>query len=570
MEPQQVFSVDRSLFDTELNGLIEVAATAATRPTPTSTSPTSVSDSSMSELRLRKRPAAAAAVFQGHLLKKVKPDDGVTHSIKTEPTFPLSDQGPASAPAQVHLPRHSDREDAAATAQDNCQVHPSRRNLVVQNDKQQPREAFYGPGLEWMGTSPEFGRHERSESLGNDASSGGLRGSSPLAFIEQSPGEKRTWETHRNAVRRQWDTRKDDLEYEALLELRRKEKLVNIDRYVPLTGNPKPSRRAAPRHMSNFFPFDKLPEQVQTHILALLLTNDAPIKIDFTWLRSFVSGHARMPSALRTIMHDGVEYYIPISFNQLVRDVAQMQDDLKPFQSALEERALKTRKTRAPCRGLTTSLLRVSKAVHEQAARIFYGHNTFYFSWPTSAWMQLESFLATIGSVNVSYLRNIRIYAPLWHCGIQEDFLEGAILDLTSPASRMAVIKPPAYDRLLSAITSSVQRLGQAGQLTSLSLDIEHGKMADLWTERYHAARTLISTSDAGEYVDRKRKGVELLERAVEKLAMKPKLTVYVDSTITAKCIKGASEKLPTLVREAEKYGWEVDPVLSRKMRWSS
>lgn len=150
--------------------------------------------------------------------------------------------------------------------------------------------------------------------------------------------------------------------------------------------------------------------------------------------------------------------------------------------------------------------------MHARAAPIFYGQNTFHFSWATSAWMQLESFLATIGPANVGHLRYIRIHAPLWHRGIQEDFVEGAILDLTSPASRLGVVKPAARDRLLSAIKSSVQALLEAGQLEVLSLDLEHGMVTDRWTGRYSNDRQLIAISDAEEHVIRKQQGIELRE----------------------------------------------------------
>lgn len=391
--------------------------------------------------------------------------------------------------------------------------------------------------------------------------------------------------TNRNAVRRQWDTRKDDLEYEALLELRRSETVDNIDRYVPPVGNPKPSRRPEPkllaRHLppatgstgqrkprkDTCFPFEQLPKPAQARILTLLLVSNQPIEIDFTWLRTFVNGHARLPTATQTIEHESGTYHVPISWNKLTSDVSLMQDDMRPFQFAVEERAIKTRKTKAPCRGLTTSLLRVSKSVHDQAAQVFYGLNTFAFPWRTSAWMQLESFLVTIGPKNVSHLRNIRTYVPLWHRGIQEDFVEGAVIDLTSPVSRLAVIKPPAHDRLLSAIESSVQALCTAGKLKSLTFEIEHGRMTDLWINRCHNHDALISVSDAEEYVSRKQKGLDLLKQISEILRHRPTLSVYTVSRPTDVETRAARDRYLAVVGEAKKYGWKVDPNLKHVRR---
>lgn len=167
--------------------------------------------------------------------------------------------------------------------------------------------------------------------------------------------------------------------------------------------------------------------------------------------------------------------------------------------------------------------------MHSRATPIFNGQNCFHFPWATSASTQLESFLVTIGPVNVGHLRNISIHVPLWYRGIHEDFVEGAILDLTSPASRLGVVQPAATDRLLSAIRSSVQALLKAGMLQHLSLDLEHGMVTDRWTGRYSSDRQLIATPDAQEHVVRKRQGVELLGKLgeLESLRIEPQLSLH-------------------------------------------
>lgn len=214
----------------------------------------------------------------------------------------------------------------------------------------------------------------------------------------------------------------------------------------------------------------------------------------------------------------------------------------------------------------------VSKQMHEQAAPIFYGLNSFHFPWATSAWMQLESFLATIGPANVTRLRSIRIHAPLWHRGTQEDFVEGALLDLTSPASRLGVVKPTARDRLLSAIRSSVQTLSKAGKLEHFSLDLEHGMVTDRWTGRYNNDRQLIAITDAEEHVVRKQQGVELLRKLSEcdSLLTKPQLTLHHPSPAAKIAKYDLSEfrsRLSGVIREAEKYGWQVEQHLKGR-RW--
>lgn len=207
--------------------------------------------------------------------------------------------------------------------------------------------------------------------------------------------------------------------------------------------------------------------------------------------------------------------------------------------------------------------------MHARAAPVFYGKNVFSFTWATSAWMQLESFLATIGPVNVDHLRKLLIHAPLWHRGFQNDFVEGAILDLTSPASRLGVIKPAARDRLLSAVRSSVHALLKTGKLECLSLDLEHGMMTDRWTGRYSNDRHLIAASDAEESVVRRQQGIDLLRKLSEckSLKSKPLLTLHHPSPTGQIAKYDLSEfraRLAGVILEAEKYGWKVDQHLKR------
>ncbi|KAK4550157.1 hypothetical protein LTR36_003124 [Oleoguttula mirabilis] len=547
MEPLDLFSTDRVVFDAELDGLISAAAaaTSSTSTTVSASSPDSSHQFIPSDPRIRKR----AAVPQSRLPERQKVDE---NGVKMEGNSPSPTLKAQSAPEpQSRLP--SSEHNAENVGNHSLHVHPARRVLLDRPDAQGLRDVFHGPAPKWTKTPLNEGRLQRSQAIPSlrDAAKADVRA---VVHLRDPTNIDKTWATQRNAVRRQWDMSKDDLAYEALLELRRNEKIDNIDRYVPPAGNARPQRRPAPPRRGAFFPFRQLPEQVQSRILGFVLVSDQPIRIDFTWLRTFVQGHARVPKATIEVGHEGATYKVQVQWDRLVGEVTQMQDDLRPFHFALEERALKTRRTRAPCRGLTTSLLRVSRDVHKHVARVFYGSNTFSFPWATSAWMQLESFLATIGLTNTGYLRSINIHAPLWHLGVHEDYAEGAILDLTSPASRMAVIKPPAADRLLAAIQSSVDSLLQGGSLTTFTLDLNRTWMADFSSERYN--KTLITMSDAKEFGIRKQKGIELLKRLSEALPTKPVLIVRVPGRPQW----GAGEEslrkaIPLVVAEAEKYG---------------
>lgn len=566
MEPLDLFSTDRVVFDAELEGLIGAAAGAASSiPTATlTTSPMAVHQFITADPRLRKRAAAS----NSGLPKRQKVEKSPPCHIKTEVVSPSATFTAQSTPeARSHLPaRAGSNGSPGSDDQHDRHVHPSRRVLVDRPDAQHLRDVFCGPGPEWTNAERDEGRLQRSDAVSEfvdavEADGPGLpdrTGSGRPVLYPHAPAhhprDDKTWATQRNAVRRQWDPRKDDLEYEALLELRRSEKIDNIDRYVPIPGDPRPQRRPAPPRRNGPFPFGQLPEQVRTRILGSLLVSDQPIRIDFTWLRTFVQGHARIPKASKEVNLEGVCYKVQVQWDKLVDEVKLMQGDMRPFQFALEERAMKTRKARAPCRGLTTSLLKVSRDVHKLAARVLYGSNTFSFPWATSAWMQLESFLATIGPTNTGYLRSITIHGPLWHLGMHEDFVEGAILDLTSPASRMAVIKPPASDRLLSAIQSSVNHLLQSGNLTKLALELSQSFVQDFTSQR--ESKTLITMSDAEACFSRKRDGIELLKCLSEALPNEPALQLRAPGRPEWGAYTDLSmEILQEVMTEAEKYG---------------
>ena len=134
----------------------------------------------------------------------------------------------------------------------------------------------------------------------------------------------------------------------------------------------------------------------------------------------------------------------------------------------------------------------------------------------------------------------------------------------------MAVIKPPAHDRLLSAIRSSANALTGAANLHSLLLELENGILADYWSNRFVNDKRLLSVLDAEEYVDRKAKGIALLQRASDGLAAsrnRPVLSLYHTSNSTRPDKKEFGRRLPGLFVEAEKYGWEVDPDL-KDLNW--
>lgn len=146
--------------------------------------------------------------------------------------------------------------------------------------------------------------------------------------------------------------------------------------------------------------------------------------------------------------------------------------------------------------------------------------------------------------------------------------MEGAILDLTSPASRLGVVLPTARDRLLSAIAFCVHALLKANNLSSLVLILEHGLVTDRWIGRHTNDRQLIPLAEAEELVTRKQQGIAMLQKLAN--LVKPKATRLRVQHVGASKIqeydkKEFKQRLPGLKKEAEKYGWVVDQELKGK-----
>lgn len=151
----------------------------------------------------------------------------------------------------------------------------------------------------------------------------------------------------------------------------------------------------------------------------------------------------------------------------------------------------------------------------------------------------------------------------MWHRLIQEDFVEGAMIDSLSPATRMGVIKPPARDRLVSAIQNAVHLLSPS--LRTLVLELHNNIEADSWSGRYVDGKRMLTASEAEEHVYRKATGVVLLKELSEALAAKnrrPTLTVC-NKPRSANGVKELQKHIPVMMVEAKKYGWQVDSMFT-------
>ena len=295
MEPAEALRSVPSLFDEQLTDLIE-STLHPTSPPPTDSSPS----------------------FSGHYTierasrKRSRPD-GLQTSPATSPR----------TPAKRIKFQSNDTKAGHESLEYGSNVHPSRRVLL---DK---------PAM--LPNTPKAGG-ERSK-LDNTATFDLTREPprAPRAMSLQNGSPGSTWSTLANSVQRQWDPRKEDLNYEELLRHRRAEKLKGVDRYVP--GGSIGSRSTKTKSVkSKHFRFEQLPEAVRTKIFDMLLISSDPITMDFTWLRPFVKGHARVPVAMQKLQSDDATFLAPVPWNKLVNNVESMQDDMRSFQGALEKR----------------------------------------------------------------------------------------------------------------------------------------------------------------------------------------------------------------------------------------
>jgi hypothetical protein len=212
----------------------------------------------------RKRPAMEGPVPAHHI--KANSESVSSKRIKTDPALENGQHTPSN---------------------DILNVHPARRLLL---DVLEPRDQIKPP------LGPRRARHQ-----------------------------SQTWRTLTNTVRRQWDSRKDDLDYEFLLEQRRRERVSNVDRYVPenVPGRPRKARTV--------FPLQRLPEDIKARLFEDVLVSTNPISIDFYWLRSFVRGHARVPTVMQSVDVNGFTYTFPMGWNQLLTEVQTMKDEMGQF-----------------------------------------------------------------------------------------------------------------------------------------------------------------------------------------------------------------------------------------------
>jgi hypothetical protein len=329
----------------------------------------------------------------------------------------------------------------------------------------------------------------------------------------------------------------------------------------PLRSTPRKDIDAASDLPASSVGLFDLPDDLLDRIFTILLRSEDEVTFNVSWLMPVVD--SAISAADVTSVHVPKQGATLKSASVLSTDLTTIKACLK----AIPDDKWPLNRSNSQTIALTRSLLAVSKAAHERAARIFYGSNKFRFSHPKTCWMHLQSFLVTVGSKNASHIRHIRIFAPIWDPGLRRDAITGALFDAMAPVTRLAGFTVPADDRLLSAIKTCVDVLGKSGNLESLQLDVMYQHNAVYFIGLSQARNFPVLADEAACHEQRRVVGRQLFKRWSDTSfgpANKPRLVAHAVSNVTPLEASGFRRLLASMIREAERYGWVVD----HRLKW--
>jgi hypothetical protein len=316
---------------------------------------------------------------------------------------------------------------------------------------------------------------------------------------------------------------------------------------------------------TTFLKFMRLPEDVQDIIFGMLLRNDKPIRLAGNWFKPNMPSGLKVPSPTTTINEE-----------KSLKSPDLLRSELQRMRFALENERMRVALENAPqnqqlhkhtrIKGLTLSLLLVSKAVHERAVQSFYGENFFEFLNSSESWLHLDTFLTSIGSKNAKRIQHLRLKVPKWYPNASADAIAGTLFDAASSGRRSVGLINQAEDRLLSAISTCTRMIATAGNLKGFSIHMQHKEMAaflDIAQENWGIA---LSPEGKDSHEKRKETGVRLLRALSDALSPGCKPLLIVSGTAGSlhstrhekKGLQSNIDLLPLVLTEAERYGWDV------------
>lgn len=322
--------------------------------------------------------------------------------------------------------------------------------------------------------------------------------------------------------------------------------------------------------MQQSFPFERLPEHIKVDIYRLLLVSRDPIRIDYDWLRSSISRCVTIPTAKYEIKHQNKTYHLPLTWDEIDGSTRMMKKSWAHHNPEMEQLV---RRQKRIGNGLTPQLLRVSTRIEDIASQVFYSENTFCFPSSSTAWIQLASFLRTIGPKNVANLRKLQVHVPIWCHGPAEDHINGLVFDLTSTTSRLVTLRDSSRDRLLFAVQMAMRLLQKVSQLTSFDLLVDFPRPFYSWIDRdLYRHVTLFRQADLAELMARKSKAESVLSAFSTKLKAKPTVNVIPTDGNNEKTLGTFRNRLQDLEPRQPSMAGRLTQSwagLAGKMRWT-
>lgn len=418
--------------------------------------------------------------------------------------------------------------------------------------------------MEWSNTSQRLSPPPQWDE-GDELDAGQVDGKSKKRRLQEDAEDSHADKHHERRRQKLRKTTPEDVDRYVTHSSRAHRKPESKTISLQLKKDPKSKESEPMNPPASFAGFTKLPDDLRDKILTILLKSDDTIELNPAELLPFITKHASIHTA-EQIQKSGVYMKRPA----VVRSQLERMKSLLAVVPHDQWRGILTRPHTG---GLTLSLMRVSKEMHERAARIMYGSNTFHFSNVENAWMHLQSFLTTVGASNAGHIRHIRLPAPRWYRGISRDAIAGTLLDVMNPATYLAVPTMPVNDRLLSAVEACTRALIETGNLESMQVDISFPvDVLHFIGERSQDYQHPIHPSEEKDQVLREAAGMEALKQLSDALSPgnKPVLVMYAVEQVNPRIAKKFRSHLAKVIRVATNYGWAVDQYLREPARVGS
>jgi hypothetical protein len=173
------------------------------------------------------------------------------------------------------------------------------------------------------------------------------------------------------------------------------------------------------------------------------------------------------------------------------------------------------------------------------------------------SWLHLETILTTIGAKNAGLISHLRLKVPKWYPNASADALAGALIDAAAPGARTASFINHAEDRLLSAVSTCTRMVATSDNLKSLYINMTDPEIATFLNIHQEQWGGVLSAQEEDSHEKRREAGVRLLRA----MSDAPGTSCRPQLVISGKGSQKKIKHLSAVVKEAERYGWDVSCV---------